>query len=156
MSEFDDFIRGIGSDIKNAAEQVSKKAEETFEISRRKAEKVKLKGRIQANYQKLGELVYGGIKNNEDIQAEMEELVFALDTDFERISEIYEEIKTIREGGTVSSDEDMDWEEEYAEGYDEDEDEEIEVEFYEILSEDAAEENEDKKAEAQAFDINID
>ena len=34
MSEFDDFIRGIGSDIKNAAEQVSKKAEETFCVQR--------------------------------------------------------------------------------------------------------------------------
>ena len=36
MSEFDDFIRGIGSDIKNVAEKVGKKAEETFEISKSK------------------------------------------------------------------------------------------------------------------------
>ena len=43
MSEFDDFIRGIGSDIKNAAEKVGKKAEETFEISKRQAEKMKIK-----------------------------------------------------------------------------------------------------------------
>ena len=71
MSDFDDFIRGIGSDIKVAAENVGKKAEKTFEISKRRAERISLKGNIQKNYQKLGELVYGGLKNNEDIEEEM-------------------------------------------------------------------------------------
>ena len=76
MSEFDDFIRGIGSDIKNAAEQVGKKAEETFEISKRRAERMTVKGNIQKNYQKLGELVYGSLKSDEDIKEEMDEIDF--------------------------------------------------------------------------------
>ena len=101
MSEFDDFIRGIGSDIKNAAEQVGKKAEETFEISKRRAERMTVKGNIQKNYQKLGELVYGSLKSEEDIKEEMDAIVAQLDEDFARISEIYEEINAIRNGTFV-------------------------------------------------------
>ena len=93
MSEFDDFIRGIGSDIKNAAEQVGKKAEETFEISKRKAEKMKIKGHIQALYQQLGELTYGGIKNGEDVSEETNEIINKLDEAFVRIEELFEEIR---------------------------------------------------------------
>ena len=75
MSEFDDFIRGLGSDIKNAAEQVGKKAEETFEISKRRAEKIKIKGHINSLYQRLGELTYGGMKNGEDVSEEQAETI---------------------------------------------------------------------------------
>ena len=32
MSEFEDFIRGIGSDIKNAAEQVAKKRRKLLKL----------------------------------------------------------------------------------------------------------------------------
>ena len=92
MSEFDDFIRGIGSDIKNAAEKVGKKAEETFEISKRQAEKMKLKGHIQSLYQQLGELTYGGMKNGDDVSEETNELIAKLDAAFVRIEELYEEI----------------------------------------------------------------
>lgn len=175
MSEFDDFIRGIGSDIKSAAEQVGKKAEETFEISRRRAEKVRIKGNIQKNYQKLGELVYGGIKTNDDIHAEMETIISELDADFERITEIYDEINAIKNGTYVPEDEE-DWEEEYAEGYDEEESE-VEVAIVvkndgeiteepaviETTAEEVAEElpaeveaAEEPAEKSQEFDINID
>ena len=90
MSEFDDFIRGIGSDIKNAAEQVSKKAEETFEISKRQAEKMRIKGHVQSLYQQLGELTYGGMKNGEDGSEETSELIAKLDEAFFRIEELFE------------------------------------------------------------------
>ena len=85
MSEFDNFIRGIGSDIKIAAEQVSKKAEETFEISKRQAEKMRIKGHVQSLYQQLGELTYGGMKNGEDVSEETAEIVAKLDEAFARI-----------------------------------------------------------------------
>lgn len=161
MSEFDDFIRGIGSDIKNAAEKVGKKAEETFEISKRQAERMKLKGHIQSLYQQLGELTYGGMKNEEDVSEETNELISKLDAAFARIEELYEEIKEIK-NGTFVSEEDMDWDEEYAEEYDVDvetvieeakafeEEEEPEVEVELIIKED------DEPAKLQEFDINID
>ena len=163
MSEFDDFIRGIGSDIKNAAEKVGKKAEETFEISKRQSEKIKLKGHIQSLYQQLGELTYGGMKNGDDVSEETNELIAKLDAAFVRIEELYEEINEIK-NGTFVPEEDMDWDEEYAEEYDadvdtiieeakafeEDEDDsEIEVEL--IIKED-----EEEPAKLQEFDINID
>lgn len=158
MSEFDDFIRGIGSDIKNAAEQVGKKAEETFEISKRRAEKMKIKGHIQSLYQKLGELTYGGMKNGEDVSEETGALIAQLDEAFARVEELFEEINAIR-NGTFVQEEEMDWEEEYAEEYDVDveeiieeakafEEPEVEVEL--IIKE------EEEPAKVQEFDINID
>ena len=147
MSEFDDFIRGIGSDIKNAAEQVSKKAEETFEISKRKAEKMKIKGHIQALYQQLGELTYGGIKNGEDVSEETNEIINKLDEAFVRIEELFEEINEIR-NGTFVKEEEMDWDEEYAEEYD------IDVE--EVIEEAKAFEETEEPEKLQEFDISID
>ena len=164
MSEFDDFIRGIGSDIKNAAEQVSKKAEETFEISKRKAEKMKIKGHIQALYQQLGELTYGGIKNGEDVSEETNEIINKLDEAFVRIEELFEEINEIRTG-TFVKEEEMDWDEEYAEEYDIDveevieeakafeETEEPEVEVELII---AGDEETEEPEKLQEFDISID
>ena len=164
MSEFDDFIRGIGSDIKNAAEKVGKKAEETFEISKRQAEKMKLKGHIQSLYQQLGELTYGGMKNGDDVSEETNELIAKLDAAFVRIEELYEEINEIK-NGTFVPEEDMDWDEEYAEEYDVDveeiieeakafeENEEPEVEVELIIAE---EEPAKEPEELQEFDINID
>ena len=163
MSEFDNFIRGIGSDIKNVAEKVGKKAEETFEISKRQAEKIKVKGQIQALYQQLGELTYGGEKNGEDVSEETAEIVAKLDEAFVRIEELFEEINEIK-NGTFVEDEEMDWDEEYAEEYDvdveeiieeakvfeEDEDDsEIEVEL--IIADDETE-----RLKTQEFDIDID
>ena len=170
MSEFDDFIRGIGSDIKNAAEKVGKKAEETFEISKRQAEKMRIKGHVQSLYQQLGELTYGGMKNDEDVSEETAELIAKLDEAFVRIEELFEEITAIKNGTFVSGDE-TDWDEEYAEEYDVDveeiieeakafeeneEDPEIEVELI-IADEEVAEEAVKEEPEKlQEFDINID
>lgn len=159
MSEFDDFIRGIGSDIKNAAEQVGKKAEETFEISKRRAEKMKIKGHIQSLYQKLGELTYGGMKNGEDVSEETGALIAQLDEAFARVEELFEEINAIR-NGTFVQEEKMDWEEEYAEEYDVNVEEIIEEAkaFEEPAEEIVPEEKvpEEEPAKVQEFDINID
>ena len=166
MSEFDDFIRGIGSDIKNAAEKVGKKAEETFEISKRQAEKMRIKGHVQSLYQQLGELTYGGMKNGEDVSEETSELIAKLDEAFFRIEELFEEITAIKNGTFVSTDE-MDWDEEYAEEYDVDveeiieeakafeENEEPEVEVELIIAEDEGLAKEEPE-KLQEFDINID
>ena len=124
---------------------------------------MKLKGHIQSLYQQLGELTYGGMKNGDDVSEETNELIAKLDAAFVRIEELYEEINEIK-NGTFVPEEDMDWDEEYAEEYDadveaiieeakafeEDEDDsEIEVEL--IIKE-----NEEEPAKLQEFDINID
>ena len=154
-------------DIKIAAEQVGKKAEETFEISKRKAEKMKIKGHIQTLYQQLGELTYGGIKNGEDVSEETNEIINKLDEAFVRIEELFEEINEIR-NGTFVKEEEMDWDEEYAEEYDIDveevieeakafeeneEPEEPEVEVELIL---AGDEETEEPEKLQEFDISID
>ncbi|MBQ6878406.1 MAG: hypothetical protein IJO22_08435 [Oscillospiraceae bacterium] len=153
MSEFDDFIRGIGSDIKNAAEQVGKKAEETFEISKRRAEKMKIKGHIQSLYQQLGELTYGGLKNGDDVSEETSALINQLDEAFARVEKLFEEISAIK-NGTFVREEEMDWDEEYAEEYDVDVEEIIEeAKAFEEPSEEVPSE---ETAKSQEFDINID
>ena len=159
MSEFDDFIKGLGSDIKTAAEKVGKKAEETFEISKRQAERMKIKGHIQNLYQHLGELSYGSMKNGEDVSEEANEIIAKLDAAFARIEEIYAEINEIKNGTFVS--EEMDWEEEYAEEYDDDEEVEVSIVVMEndgeVVEEEAViEAEEETSGKHQAFDINID
>ena len=149
MSEFDDFIRGIGSDIKNAAEQVGKKAEETFEISKRRAEKMKIKGHIQSLYQRLGELTYGGMKNGEDVSAETAEIITQLDEAFARIEELFDEINAIK-NGTFVPEEEVDVSIVVME-----EDGEVVEEPAVVELEETAEEKEET-ANSQAFDINID
>ncbi|MBR2040920.1 MAG: hypothetical protein IJ945_00890 [Oscillospiraceae bacterium] len=165
MSEFDDFIRGLGSDIKNAAEQVGKKAEETFEISKRRAEKIKIKGHINSLYQRLGELTYGGMKNGEDVSEEANGYVAQLDEAFARIEELYEEINAIRNGTFTQEEKEMDWEEEYAEEFDTDEEVEVSIVVMEndgeVVEEAAVIESEEAPAKEevpaeQKFDINID
>ncbi len=118
MSEFDDFIRGIGSDIKNAAEHIGRNAEKTFEVSKRRAEKVRVKGHIQNRYQRLGELAYGSMKNGDDVSEEMKVLIEKLDEDFVRIGELFEEINSIKDGSFVYDEDETDWDEKYAEEYD--------------------------------------
>ena len=92
----------------------------------------------------------------------MDAIVAQLDEDFARISEIYEEINAIR-NGTFVPEEKEDWEEEYAEGYDEDEEMEVSIvvmeEDGEVVEEPAVIEEVKEEAPAeksQEFDINID
>lgn len=151
MSEFDDFIRGIGSDIKNAAEHIGKNAEKTFEISKRRAEKVRVKGHIQSLYQKLGELAYGSMKNGDDVSEEMKVLVAKLDEDFMRIGELFEEINSIKDGSFVYDEDETDWDEKYAEEYDVDVEDIIEDAK---LIEEAEEKEEDNGKEIEIH-INI-
>lgn len=106
MSDFDDIIKGLRSDLKTASKQVEKKTSETIEISKLRVEKMKLKGKIQSCYEELGELVYGGYKNEEDIEEGKKALFEELDEDFERIDEIYREVEAIKAGKTVQKKDD--------------------------------------------------
>lgn len=99
MNEFGDFVKGLYDDIKNATKTAAEKTQEAVEISKLRVEHMKLKGRIQSNYENLGEIVYGGYKNSEDVSDAVNVLFEQLDDDFSRIEEIYEEIENIKENG---------------------------------------------------------
>lgn len=137
MSDFDDIIKGLRSDLKNASKQVEKKTSETIELSKLRVEKMKLRGKIQSCYEELGELVYGGYKNEEDVSEGQKALFEELDADFERIEEIYREVEAVKAGKALQKEEDEDIEEEldnmmeeaFEEADEDDEDDEVEVEW---------------------------
>ncbi len=101
MSNFDNILNSLYSDIKAMTEEVGKKAEETIEVSKLNLERSKLKKRVQENYQRLGEIIYGGYKNEEDVSDVVAVLYKQLDEDFERIEDIYNEICSVKNGVDV-------------------------------------------------------
>lgn len=98
MSGFDNIL----NDLKAVTDEVGKKANETFEISKLSLERAKIKSRVQQNYQRLGEIVYGGHKNDEDVSDIVAVLYEQLDDDFARIEEIYNEICAVKAGAGVA------------------------------------------------------
>ena len=101
MAEFGDLIKGFYDDVKDAAKTATEKTYETVEISKLRIERMKLKGRIQSNYESLGEIVYGGHKNDEDVSDAVNVIFEQLDDDFAKIEEIYEKIEDIKENGIL-------------------------------------------------------
>ena len=87
-------------------------------------------------------------------------IIAQLDEAFARVEELFEEINAIR-NGTFVPEEEMDWEEEYAEEYDADAEEELDVSIVvmendgEVVEEPAVVELEETP-NSQKFDINID
>lgn len=96
MSDFDDVMKDLRSDIKTMADEVGKKTNETVEVSKLRMERMKLKNRVKSNYQRLGEVIYGGRKNQEDVSDVTSVLYSQLDTDFARIEQIYDEIRVTK------------------------------------------------------------
>ncbi len=122
MAEFGDFIKGFYDDVKSVTKTATEKTYEAVEISKLRIERMKLKGRIQSNYESLGEIIYGGHKNEEDVSDAVNVIFEQLDDDFARVEEIYEKIEKIKENGVEDEDLDEDEFEEYEEAP-EDEDE---------------------------------
>ena len=96
MSNFDNLL----DDLKSVTDEVGKKAGETLEISKLSLERARIRGRIQQNYRRLGEVIYGGYKNGEDVSDVVAVLYEQLDEDFERVEEIYNTICAIKAGWT--------------------------------------------------------
>lgn len=92
MSKFDDIL----SDLKALTDEGVRKASEAYEISKLKLEKLKVNQRISENYERLGEIVYGGYKNKEDVSDVTAVIYEQLDDDFARIEEIYSQINEIK------------------------------------------------------------
>lgn len=108
MAEFGDLIKGFYDDVKDAAKTATEKTYEAVEISKLRIERMKLKGRIQSNYESLGEIVYGGHKNDEDVSDAVNVIFEQLDDDFAKIEEIYEKIEDIKENGIEPEDQEED------------------------------------------------
>lgn len=98
MSEFDEIMKDLGSDIRLMAGEVEKKTTKTVNISKLRMERIKIRRRISENYRCLGEVVYGGVKNNEDVSDVTKVIYEQLDDDFARIEEIYSEIEELKLG----------------------------------------------------------
>lgn len=108
MAEFGDFIKGFCDDVKSVTKTATEKTYEAVEISKLRIERMKLKGRIQSNYESLGEIIYGGHKNDEDVSDAVNVIFEQLDDDFARIEEIYEKIEEIKESGVELEDSEED------------------------------------------------
>ncbi len=104
MSNFENIINDLYSEVKAMTKEVEKKAEETIEISKLNMERIKIRSRIQQNYQRLGEIIYGSYKNEEDVSDIVAALYEQLDEDFERVEGIYNEICSVKNGIGVSAD----------------------------------------------------
>ena len=136
-------------------------AGDAVELSRLKLEHLKLKNRVRENYERLGEIVYGGYKNKEDVSDVIAVLYEQLDEDFANIERLFDAMNAVKAGyasyaEAKAADEDDDADEDYeAEdepaGEENSADPEIEKEINEMMDE------AEKAAKAdEAFDIDAD
>lgn len=112
MSNFDNLL----DDLRSVTDEVGKKAGNALEISRLSLERTKIQGRIRESYRRLGEIVYGGYKNGEDVSKAAFAVYEQLDRDFERVEDIYNTICALKAGVDVAMDEDFSGEGDEPEG----------------------------------------
>lgn len=139
MSFFDEFKE----DAKVFAAKASRQVNKTYEISKLKAEKLRIKSRIDTSYQNLGEALYAARKTGEDATETVDPIYTQLDADFARIEEIYKEIENVK----------AIYDGEYAEEEDDEEYEEVVDEEVENADE---EEKEEEPAKASDNGISLD
>ena len=88
---FDDIM----SSIRSAADTVSKKTEETVEISKLKFNIAKIKGDIEKKYADLGRCVYGACKGAENYQESSNAIVKDIDDLKAELKKAEDELKEI-------------------------------------------------------------
>jgi len=84
MSSLDNIL----SDVKVVAGEVGKKANEYMEISRLRLERVTVKGDIQKNFAKIGELVYNAHRSGEEGEEVVGIYLDEIDDQYKRLDEI--------------------------------------------------------------------
>ncbi len=92
MSNFDDFV----SDMKVVAGEVGKKANEYVEMSKLRLERVTIKGDIQKNFSKIGELVYNKHRTGEENEEVIGIYTDEIDDQYKRIAEITARITELK------------------------------------------------------------
>lgn len=161
MADINEIMNNLYSDLKAVGQEVGRRTGDAVELSRLKLEHLKLKNRVRENYERLGEIVYGGYKNKEDVSDVIAVLYEQLDEDFANIERLFDAMNTVKAGyasyaEAKAADEDDDADEDYeAEdepaGEEKSADPEIEKEINEMMDE------AEKAAKAdEALDIDAD
>ena len=157
MADINEIMNNLYSDLKAVGQEVGRRTGDAVELSRLKLEHLKLKNRVRENYERLGEIVYGGYKNKEDVSDVIAVLYEQLDEDFANIERLFDAMNAVKAGyasyaEAKAADKDDDADEDHeAAGEENSADPEIEKEINEMMDE------AEKAAKAdEALDIDAD
>ena len=98
MADINEVLSNLCSDLKAVGQEVGRRTGDAVELSRLKLEHLKLKNRVRDNYERLGEIIYGGYKNKEDVSDVIAVLYEQLDEDFAEIERLFAAMNAVRAG----------------------------------------------------------
>ena len=98
MADINEIMNNLYSDLKAVGQEVGRRTGDAVELSRLKLEHLKLKNRVRENYERLGEIVYGGYKNKEDVSDVIAVLYEQLDEDFANIERLFDAMNAVKAG----------------------------------------------------------
>ena len=98
MADINEVLSNLCSDLKAVGQEVGRRTGDAVELSRLKLEHLKLKNRVRDNYERLGEIIYGGYKNKEDVSDVIAVLYEQLDEDFAEIERLFAAVNAVKAG----------------------------------------------------------
>ena len=98
MADINEVLSNLCSDLKAVGQEVGRRTGDAVELSRLKLEHLKLKNRVRDNYERLGEIIYGGYKNKEDVSDVIAVLYEQLDDDFAEIERLFAAMNAVKAG----------------------------------------------------------
>ena len=98
MADINEVLSNLCSDLNAVGQEVGRRTGDAVELSRLKLEHLKLKNRVRDNYERLGEIIYGGYKNKEDVSDVIAVLYEQLDEDFAEIERLFAAMNAVRAG----------------------------------------------------------
>lgn len=98
MADINEVLSNLCSDLKAVGQEVGRRTGDAVELSRLKLEHLKLKNRVRDNYERLGEIIYGGYKNKEDVSDVIAVLYEQLDEDFAEIERLLAAMNAVKAG----------------------------------------------------------
>lgn len=98
MADINEVLSNLCSDLKAVGQEVGRRTGDAVEFSRLKLEHLKLKNRVRDNYERLGEIIYGGYKNKEDVSDVIAVLYEQLDEDFAEIERLFAAMNAVKAG----------------------------------------------------------
>lgn len=149
MADINEVLSNLCSDLKAVGQEVGRRTGDAVELSRLKLEHLKLKNRVRDNYERLGEIIYGGYKNKEDVSDVIAVLYEQLDEDFAEIERLFAAMNAVKAGYATYAEAEAVGEAEPEEEFSEEKkaDPEIEKEIDEMM---------DEAAEAAKADDSLD
>lgn len=98
MADINEVLSNLCSDLKAVGQEVGRRTGDAVELSRLKLEHLKRKNRVRDNYERLGEIIYGGYKNKEDVSDVIAVLYEQLDEDFAEIERLFAAMNAVKAG----------------------------------------------------------